>query len=87
MADNLNEIRRGLTITEIGVIVSLGASVFTAGYTFAFLQAQVNQNSADIAKMEPEVDAIKQRLERIDANVTFLTQMAREEREDERSRR
>lgn len=78
--ETIAEVRATLTLTELGVIVSLVTSAVVGVFSLGVVYAQVNQNTADIADMEPKVEDNQKRLERIDANVEFLTELAREER-------
>lgn len=75
---HLREMRvdRKLTLTEIGVIFSLIGTGISTIFTFGVLYGQVQTNTARIDKMEPKVDAISARIERIDANVEFLREHA-----------
>lgn len=65
---------RKLTLTEIGVILSLLISVGGLIFTAGTLYGQVKNNTIRIDKIEPKVDAIEQRIERIDTNVEWLRQ-------------
>lgn len=64
--------KRALTLTEIGVIVSLMTSAGVGVFTLGVIYGQVNRNTADIADIKPKVEEIGKRIERIDANVGFL---------------
>lgn len=63
---------RKLTLTEIGVIFSLILSGGTILFTAGVLYGQVQNNTTRIDKIEPKVDDISKRIERIDANVEWL---------------
>ena len=73
-------VRRSLTIAELGVIISLicsiGSLLFTAGIIYGDVQRQTER----INIIEPKVETLGARIERIDANVTFLAEQAREAR-------
>lgn len=73
-------VRRSLTIAELGVIASLvcsvGSLLFTAGVVYADVQRQADRLNV----VEPKVDTLNARIERIDANVSFLAEQARETR-------
>lgn len=73
-------VRRSLTIAELGVIISLicsiGSLLFTAGIIYGDVQRQTER----INLIEPKVETLGARIERIDANVTFLAEQAREAR-------
>lgn len=74
------EIRAKLTLTEIGVIISMLTSVGIGIFTLGVVYAQVQQNTREIGTIKPKVEGIEKRVERIDANVEFLTELAREDR-------
>lgn len=63
-----------LTLTEIGVIVSLLSSIGVGIFTLGVVYGQVQRNTADIATIKPKVEATAERIERIDANVEWLRQ-------------
>jgi hypothetical protein len=75
-----DSVRRSLTIAELGVIVSLicslGSLLFTAGIIYGDVQRQTDRLNV----IEPKVDTLGARIERIDANVSFLAEQAREQR-------
>lgn len=75
-----DSVRRSITIAELGVIVSLicsiGSLLFTAGIIYGDVQRQTER----INIIEPKVETLGARIERIDANVTFLAEQAREAR-------
>lgn len=73
-------VRRSLTIAELGVIISLicsiGSLLFTAGIIYGDVQRQTDRLNV----IEPKVETLGARIERIDANVSFLAEQAREAR-------
>jgi hypothetical protein len=73
-------VRRSLTIAELGVIISIACSSLTAAYVAGKLSGDVQRNTERISVMEPRLDAVSARIERIDANVAFLTEEARDRR-------
>lgn len=73
-------VARSLTLTEIGVIFSLAVSALTGAFTFGVLYGQVNSNTDRINKVELVTAETTRKLERIDANVSFLAELAREQR-------
>lgn len=77
-SEAIAQVRDKLTLTEIGVVVSVLTSLGSLLFTGGFVYGQVQQNKADIAEIKPKVDDMRERLARIDANVTFLTDQARE---------
>jgi hypothetical protein len=62
-------VRTKLTLTEVGVIVSLLSSICVGIFTLGVVYGQVQRNTADIAVIKPKVESIS---ERIDANVEWL---------------
>ena len=78
-ADDHDAMRRSLTLTEVGVIISLLISTGTGIFTLGVLYGDVQRTKADITEMKPKVDGVVGRVERIDANVTLLLQMKQEE--------
>lgn len=81
VAEKIEEVKRSLNLTEIGVIVSLVSTLAMGVFTLGVLYAQVQKNSDDIADMKPKVEDVRLRVERIDANVAFLVERQRREGE------
>ena len=86
MNDTIKSVRKSLTLTEIGVIVSLLTSAGVGVFTLGFIYGQVEHNTSRLDLMEPKVESVVSKIERIDANVEFLTDLAREERRQRRER-
>ena len=80
MNDTIKAVRESLTLTDIGVIVSLLTSAGVGVFTLGVMYGQVESNSARLDVVEPKVDGVVSRIERIDANVSFLAELAKEER-------
>lgn len=80
MNDTIRAVRKSLTLTEIGVIVSLLTSATVAIFTLGVVYGQVESNTTRLNVIEPKVEGVVAKIERIDANVEFLTDLAREER-------
>lgn len=80
MNDTIRAVRKSLTLTEIGVIVSLLTSSGVGIFTLGVVYGQVESNTARLNVIEPKVDGVVARIERIDANVSFLAELAKEER-------
>ena len=78
VVEKLAEVKRSLNLTEIGVIVSLLGTLVTGVFSMGVLYGQVQSNSKKIERLEPKVEAIMIRMERIDANVEFLVERQRE---------
>ena len=81
MNDTIKAVRKSLTLTEIGVIVSLLTSSRVGVFTLGVVYGQVQNNSDRLNAIEPKVDGVVARIERIDANVAFLTELAKEDRD------
>lgn len=79
-AENMEKVTRSLTIAELGVIISLVCSVGSLLFTAGIVYGDVQRNTDRIAILEPKVDAVSAKIERIDANVQFLAEQARERR-------
>jgi hypothetical protein len=75
---NDSDIRKSLTLTELGVIISLLISTSTGIFTLGVLYGDVQRTKADINEMKPKVDGVVGRVERIDANVALLLTMSRD---------
>jgi len=84
MNDTIKAVRKSLTLTEIGVIVSLLTSSRVGVFTLGVVYGQVQNNSDRLNAIEPKVDGVVARIERIDANVAFLTELAKEDRDRHR---
>ncbi|WP_417615288.1 hypothetical protein [Parasphingorhabdus sp.] len=84
MNDTIKSVRKSLTLTEIGVIVSLLTSAGVGVFTLGVIYGQVGNNTDRINAIEPKVEGVVARIERIDANVAFLTELAKEDRDRHR---
>lgn len=84
MNDTIKAVRKSLTLTEIGVIVSLLTSSGVGVFTLGVIYGQVGNNTTRIDAIEPKVEGVVARIERIDANVEFLTELAKEDRDRHR---
>ena len=84
MANGDGPLRRGfnlqLTLTEVGVISSILSSLLLAAFTVGIVYAQVKNNQHDIGEMKPQLSAMAVKVERIDANVEFMRELAEEQR-------
>lgn len=72
MNEPISEIRKSLTLAEVGVIISIILSVGGIIFTGGVVYGQVRSNTLRIDKMEPKVDEMGRRIERIDANTEWL---------------
>lgn len=75
----MNE-RAALTLTEWVAIASLLLSVGSVVFTGGFVYGQVQNNTDRLDRIEPKVEAVAARIERIDANVEWLRQQSEEHR-------
>lgn len=80
MSQESNITKFQITLTEVGVIISLLTSAGVGIFSLGVVYGQVQRNTTSIEKLEPKVDTLEKRIERIDANVGFLADLAREER-------
>ena len=78
VTETIKDVKRSLNLTEIGVIVSLLGTLVTGVFSMGVLYGQVQSNSNKIEQLEPKVEAIMIRMERIDANVEFLVERQRQ---------
>jgi hypothetical protein len=78
---NQADVRSKLTLTEIGVIVSLLSSAALAVFTLGVVYAQVQSTTQRVAKVEDKSDRMATDLAEIKANVEFLAELAHEQRE------
>lgn len=60
---------------------AFGLNILTLAFGLGVVWADVQDHEARLAKQETKIDMIVPRLERIDANVAFLAERAREDRE------
>ena len=63
-----------------GVIISLFISIATAVFTIGVIYGTVENNTRRLSIIENKTDAMETTVARIDANVSFLTERAREDR-------
>lgn len=68
---------------EWGVILSLLLSAASIVFTAGVVWTTVQQNSGDIRDLQSKSDNLTDKVTRIDANVTFLAERAREDRENQ----
>jgi hypothetical protein len=68
---------------EWGVILSLLLNAAIIVFSAGVIWTTVQQHSADIADLRGKSDDQAEKLTRIDANVTFLAERAREDRENQ----
>lgn len=70
---------------ELGVVLSLLCSAGSVVFGVGVLYADLRNHESRIAKIETKVDSFGERLARIDANVEFLAEQARDQRMRDRS--
>lgn len=68
---------------EWGVILSLLLSAASIVFSAGVIWTTVQQHSSDINDLRDKSDDQAEKLTRIDANVTFLAERAREDRENQ----
>jgi hypothetical protein len=79
---------RDVSRAEYGVIFSIAISVLTAIFTLGVMYGDVQRNVSRIAVLEMKTASMEQAVTRIDQNVIFLADRAREDRAaDAESRR
>lgn len=82
-----NQATQGVRVNraEWAAIAALGLSAGSIIFSGGVLWSKVQANSAMIAMLQSRSDATAIQLTRIDANVTFLAERAREDRESRRA--
>lgn len=70
--------QRSLTIAELGVVVSLLCSVGTIVFMVGVVYGDLKRTTERVQLLEPKVEAVANRMERVDANVQFLVDADRE---------
>lgn len=74
------KVTRAEWIAIAALLVTIIAQIFNMGVVYG----QVQEHDRSIAKLEEVTDQLVPRVERIDANVEFLAEQAREQREKDR---
>lgn len=70
----------GWTRAEWIAVAALGLNLLTIVFTAGVVWATQEDHERRIVEQEKKMDALGPKVERIDANVTFLAELAREER-------
>lgn len=70
---------------EWGVVFAIFVNLLTLAFMFGVIWTRLNQNTVDIAGLKTQADGQATQLARIDANVSFLADRAREDRETRRA--
>jgi hypothetical protein len=84
----IGEAGRSVKRAEWGVMFSIAISVLTAIFTLGVMYGDVQRNVARITVLEVKTASMEQAVTRIDQNVIFLADRAREDRAaDAESRR
>ena len=81
------EFRRGVTRAEWIAIGALALNVLTLAFGAGVIWRDVEDHSRRLLTQEAKMDSLVPKVESIDANVKFLAELAREDREEYRSRR
>lgn len=77
LSDNRDNLKRA----EWGVVLSLIVSGVNLAWTAGVVWQSVQDHDRRIAAIEVRTEAMAQRIERIDANVQFLAERAKEDRD------
>jgi hypothetical protein len=78
--DEFVKAEKGLKINGIGTILAILMSAGSLIFTGGVLWGQVQTNSAKIVSLESRVDSTGVAIIRIDTNVTYLADRAKEDR-------
>jgi MFS superfamily sulfate permease-like transporter len=72
----------GVKRAEWGIVISIVISLATAIFTVGYIYGQVQENTRRLLIVETDTRVMQTTLVRVDANVTFLTTRAIEDRAD-----
>lgn len=78
---------RGVTRAEWIAVSALALNVLTLAFGAGVIWRDVEDHARRLLVQEAKMDNLMPKVERIDANVEFLAQQARDDREEYRSRR
>lgn len=81
MSDTAGPVSARVTRAEWVSFGALGLNIATLVFGLGVVWADVQDHERRISLQEMKVDALIPKVERIDANVTFLAERAREDRE------
>lgn len=65
---------------EWGVVFAIAVNLLTLAFVFGGVWTTLNQNTKDIVSLQNRSNDQAEKLTRIDANVSFLAERAREDR-------
>ena len=88
--EELHVVEKIVKVNGVGTIIAILMSVASLLFTGGVVYGQVQQNSAKIAALEARADSMSTAIIRIDTNVAYLTDRAKEDRaaaEERRMRR
>lgn len=71
----------GITRAEVISVVAVSLNILTLVFGAGVMWADIQDQERRLAAVEASNTSLVQRVERIDANVTFLADLAREERQ------
>lgn len=74
LREDMRNVRRGLTLTEIGVIVSLIISIGTVLFTGGIVYAQVQEHGVSITELKTKDASTTDRLARIETKIDLMLQ-------------
>ena len=83
MATNPTERRwqvSNITRAEVLAIIAVSLNILTLVFGAGVMWGDIQDQERRIVAVEQSTDQLVQKVERIDANVTFLAELAREER-------
>lgn len=80
VADMNKEEGTELKRTEWGVVLALAVSALNLAYTAGTLTSQVTDNTRRLTALESTMGETVKKIERIDANVQYLAERAKEDR-------
>lgn len=83
-AAELQRIRTGLSIADIGVIASLIISCITGGYVVGILQNQIDENTSFRKETQPILRDMHADIAEIKTGIKYLTQQQLEQRREKR---
>ena len=82
----INELKGKLTITEIGVILSLLLSVITGAFTFGVMYGEVRENTRFREQSQRDITMMKEDISSIKTSVQHLVDAQKEDRQYHRER-
>ena len=77
----IHALRGKLTLTEIGLIISLVLSGFTAAFTFGVIYGEVRENTRFREASQRDITTMKEDIASIKTSVQHLVDSTKEDRE------